>query len=196
LLEKTEDEFAPARDLAQWVRSVFIDDGAALENPEHAHLQHAEIGFLWTNVGNARQGRRIIGQCELGEPQGAVGRWAKARARQQVREWFEDVPDFIITIDAHYAAVCGDAEFCALIEHELFHASQAKDLFGAPKFNREGMPVWAMRGHDVEEFVGVVRRYGAEAAGVDEMVRAANQGPEIAKATIEHTCGTCSRRVA
>ncbi|WP_420376855.1 putative metallopeptidase [Sinorhizobium medicae] len=53
-----------------------------------------------------------------------------------------------------------------------------------------------MRGHDVEDFVGVVRRYGADAAGVRAIVDAANRPPEIARANIAHACGTCQLRVA
>jgi hypothetical protein len=187
------DGFAPSDDLASWARSSFIDDDAPLANPDHAHLQHADIGFLWTSVENARQGRRIVGQAESGEPLGAMGRWAKARAVAQVRGWFGRVPDFIITIDANYAAACGDAEFCALVEHELYHCAQQRDEFGAPKFKRSGEPVWAIRGHDIEEFVGVVRRYGASAAGVTALVEAASRAPEIATARISHICGTCQR---
>jgi len=52
------------------------------------------------------------------------------------------------------------------LEHELYHIVQSVDEFGAPKFNRDtGMPTLTLRGHDVEEFVGVVRRYGARACG-------------------------------
>ncbi|MQV21573.1 hypothetical protein GHK65_14775 [Sinorhizobium meliloti] len=36
-----------------------------------------------------------------------------------------------------------------------------------------GAPVFTIRGHNVEEFVGVVRRYGANAAGVRAIVDAA-----------------------
>jgi hypothetical protein len=187
------DGFAPSDDLAAWARTSFIDEGAHLQNDDHAHLRHADIGFLWTNVENAKQGRSIVGQAEGGTPQGAMGRWAKARAIAQVHGWFGRVPDFIITIDANYAAICGDAEFCALIEHELYHCAQQRDQFGAPKFKASGEPVWALRGHDVEEFVGVVRRYGAAATGITALVEVANRGPEIAAARISHICGTCQR---
>ncbi|WP_325053423.1 putative metallopeptidase [Sinorhizobium meliloti] len=54
-----------------------------------------------------------------------------------------------------------------------------------------------MRGHNVEEFVGVVRRSGADAAGVRAIVDAANRPPEIALAKIiAHACGKCQLRVA
>nr|WP_271894430.1 putative metallopeptidase [Phyllobacterium sp. IY22] len=47
------------------------------------------------------------------------------------------------------------------MEHELYHAGQDRDSFGAPKFRKStGLPVFILRGHDIEEFIGVVRRYG------------------------------------
>lgn len=196
LLDDADGRFVAAHDLEAWAFSTFIDDEAALLNEDHAHLRHASIGFLWTNVPNERQMRRIVGQAELGDPQGAMGKWAKARARAQVKGWFGHMPDFIITIDAGFAAEADDATFCALIEHELYHCSQERDQYGMPKFSRTGQPVPAMRGHDVEEFIGVVRRYGAEAAGVAAMVKAANTGPEIAASSIAHACGSCLRRTA
>lgn len=126
-----------------------------------------------------------------------MGKWARARADMQIKQWFDFVPDFIITLDAEYCRECGDAEFMALVEHELYHAAQETDAFGAPKFSRStGRPVFTIRGHDVEEFVGVVRRYGADAAGIRAIVDAANRPPEIARAQIAHACGTCQLRVA
>lgn len=196
LLDGEGEPFIPAPEIEAWARAAFIDEDAALVNEDHAHLRLADLGFLWTNVPNSRQGRSIIGTAERGEPQGAMGKWAKARAKAQVCSWFGGVPDFIITIDALYAAECSDAEFCALIEHELSHCAQESDLYGAPKLTRAGLPAWTMRGHDVEEFVGVVRRYGADAAGVRAMVDAANRGPEIGAARIAHLCGTCGRQAA
>lgn len=189
-------EFRPAPELEAWARSSFIEDGAKLHNPDHTHLRFARLGFLWTNVPNGRGGRAIVGQCELGVPQ-AMGKWAKARAEQQLREFFGPAPvDFVLTFDAHYADKCGDAEFCALVEHELYHAGQARDVFGAPAFKKAGGPKFAMRGHDVEEFVGVVRRYGAAAAGVQPLVDAALMGPKVARAAIAGVCGTCLKVAA
>ncbi len=190
------DCFAPAPDLEEWASTVFISDDAVLHNPDHVHLQHARIGFLWTNVENGRQMRRIVGTCELGEPQGAMGKWPKARARQQINDWFGETPDFIITVDAAYVVECDDATFCALIEHELYHAAQEHGVYGEPKFRKDGRPVYSIRAHDVEEFVGVVRRYGASAAGVQAFVEAARKAPEIAPIRISHVCGICQARSA
>lgn len=193
------DEYRPdfinAHDLMIWAVSSFIDPEGEFANEDHAHLEQASLGFLWTRVANARAMRQVVGTAELGTPV-AMGRWRKARAEQQIREWFGHVPDFIITIDANYAAVCGDAEFCALIEHELYHCGQETDQYGAPKFRKSGEPAFAMRGHDCEEFVGVVRRYGAAAAGVRALVDAAQQPPEVARASVAELCGTCMLKAA
>jgi hypothetical protein len=189
--------FAPAPELTEWALATFIEDGGKLFNPDHFHLNSASIGMLWTNVANSRKGRRIVGQCEEGNPSGMMGKWGKARAEAQIMDWFGYVPDFILTFDADYAMSCSDAEFCALIEHELYHAAQDRDPFGAPKFRKStGLPAFILRGHDIEEFIGVVRRYGADATHVRALVDAANAGPEIANVHIAHACGTCQLRAA
>ncbi len=64
--------FIPTENMPEWIKATFLDPSSPLHNEEHAHLAHAEIGFLWTVVKNSRKGRRIIGQCEEGRPQGAM----------------------------------------------------------------------------------------------------------------------------
>lgn len=70
----TSPAFAPAEDMPDWVEATFIDRASPIHNPDHAHLAHAHIGFLWTTVANSKKGRRVIGQCETGSPQGAMGK--------------------------------------------------------------------------------------------------------------------------
>lgn len=48
-----------------------------------------------------------------------------------------------------------------------------------------GEPKLYLRGHDVEEFHGVVQRYGAS-PDVQKMVELANDGPTISRANIAH----------
>lgn len=194
LIEAEEIRFEPAPDLIEWARETFIAEDASLRNEDHHHLNSAVLAALWTNVPNGRAGRRIVGQCEMSLP--PAGKWLRGRIERQLLDWFGAVPDFLLTFDAGYAAECSDAEFCALVEHELYHCGQERDVFGAPKFRKTGLPAFAIRGHDVEEFVGVVRRYGADASGVRAMVDAANKGPEVANVHIAQACGTCRLRVA
>ncbi|MFK0273327.1 putative metallopeptidase [Ensifer sp. NPDC090286] len=114
--------FAPAEDLPGWIEATFLDPASPVHNPDHAHLAHVVIGFLRTIVGNSKKGRCVIGQCETGAPQDTMGKWSRVRADMQVKEWFGDVADFVITLDANYCRECGAAEFMALVEHELHHA--------------------------------------------------------------------------
>lgn len=195
LIDGATERFDVADDLKRWIVDTFIAGGAPLENPEHEHLRDATLGVLWTNVANGRAMRTVIGQAELMPPM-AMGKWQRARAVQQVEEWFGVMPDFLLTFYAPAACDMDDATFCALVEHELYHCGQAKDIFGGPKFTRDGRPCFALRGHDVEEFVGVVARYGAGAAGVQPMVDAALARPSVAAASIAGACGTCMRAAA
>jgi len=184
----------PAHELHDWMRATFIDEDASLLNEDHAHLRSARLGVLWCAVPNARQGNAVVGMCETATFMG--NRWAKARFEQQITGWFGVMPHFLLTFDAGYADQCDDATFCSLVEHELYHAGQAKDAWGAPRFSKmTGEPVFEIRGHDVEEFVGVVARYGVGAAAgqTAALVAAANRAPIICEAEIAGACGTCGR---
>lgn len=183
----------PATEVKEWLISQILRDTGILYNPDHGHLMDADIQFMWASSAFEKKGRYVLGQAE--EVAMRAGGWQKARMEQQMHEWFGEVPKFIITLAADYCSQCSDLEFCALVEHELYHIAQATDDFGAPKFNKEGQPVLKLRGHDVEEFVGVVRRYGASVE-VQEMVDAANKLAEVAHLNIARACGTCLLKLA
>lgn len=174
-----------------WIRFTFIDPAGPLFNGEHEHLQSASIGVLWTTAENSRHMNSVVGQAEMPHFQG--NRWIKGRQEQQMVEWFGCLPDFVLTFDARYAAECADTTWCALVEHELCHCGQARNEYGGPKFRRDGRPVFGIRGHDVEEFVSIVRRYGvgAAAGGTAQLVAAAALEPEISAALVAGCCGTC-----
>lgn len=178
----------PADEVFNWVQEQIIAESGHLHNPDHSHLADADIAFLWAATAFTKQGRTVLGQAE--EVMMRAGGWQKARMEQQLYEWFGRKPDFIITLAGDYCAECSDLEFCALVEHELYHIAQKVDEFGAPEFTREGQPKLTLRGHDVEEFVGVVRRYGASAE-VQQIIDAASQPAEVAKLHIARACGTC-----
>lgn len=197
LFDALTTQFEPAPELDAWVRETVISESGALYNPEHYHLEHAVIGYLWTNVANVKRHRRVLGQAEI--PQFMCGGWQRARQEMQITTWFGIMPDFIITLDALYCSMIDDAQFCALVEHELYHCAQQRDAFGAPKFSKStGRPVFELRGHDVEEFVGVVRRYGTGGDGtpVGQLVQAGMAKPEVKNSSISIACGTCIMRAA
>lgn len=178
----------PAPEVWDWIQQEILATTGSIHNEDHAHLIDANIGVLWASSGFAKQGRVVLGQAE--QVMFRAGGWQKARQEQQMRDWFGEQPDYLITLAADYCAQCTDAEFCALVEHELYHIAQATDQYGAPKFTQEGLPKLQMRGHDAEEFVGVVRRYGA-GEDVQQLIDAASRPPEVAKINIARACGTC-----
>ncbi|WP_312384587.1 putative metallopeptidase [Atlantibacter subterraneus] len=184
----------PANEVNEWVNRQILNEGGGIHNPDHAHLIDAELRFMWASDSFVKKGRYVLGQAE--QVMLRAGGWQKARMEQQMYEWFGRIPEFIITLAADYCAQCSDLEFCALVEHELYHIAQETDEFGAPKFYRDsGLPKLKLRGHDVEEFVGVVRRYGA-GHDVQQLVDAANRPAEVAHLDIARACGTCMLKLA
>ncbi|KTB99593.1 hypothetical protein AO387_21455 [Pseudomonas syringae ICMP 11168] len=179
---------APASDVWEWIQAEILADTGSIHNEDHAHLIDADIRVMWASSSFEKQGRRVLGQAE--QVAFRAGGWQKARMEQQMRDWFGEIPDFIITLAADYCATCSDADFCALVEHELYHLAQATDQYGQPAFTKEGAPKLKLQGHDVEEFVGVVRRYGAS-PDVQRLVDAANKPAEVRTLNISRACGTC-----
>lgn len=194
-LEQHSAAFFPDQDgLGAWVHETIINEDGPLHNSEHQHLADASIGWVWTNALNQHHGQTIVGQARLIPPPSE--RWGKAMADWQLRQWFGHLPDFLIILSAPYCLEADDAAFCALVEHELLHCAQAIDEFGSPRFRRDGSPMFAMRGHDVEEFVSVVERYGVTSPALAAMVEAANSKPSVARIDIAEACGTCLLRRA
>lgn len=187
------DYFISSPELNDWVRKTFLDDKSLLHNPDHAHLLDANIGYLWTNVPCSMKQRGVAGMAEY--PFFRSNPWINHRQMMQITDWFGEIPDFIITLDANYCLNASDIDFCALVEHELYHCAQKLNEYGEPMFNpMTERPIFCMRGHDVEEFVGVVRRYGiGSTANGREFVAAAVAEPEIAQADVSMLCGNCLR---
>ena len=46
------DEFVPAPEVWEWALATFVAREGALHNPEHAHLEFAHVGVLWTSIEN------------------------------------------------------------------------------------------------------------------------------------------------
>lgn len=190
-----ERAFEASPTAATWIRETFILPEAPLFNPDHAHLAFAKLGVVWTGVINNRHQRTILATCETTK-QNTSGAWKKARAEQQLEDWFGELPDFLITLYAPALTTFDDRSFCAVIEHECYHAAQAKDEFGQPKFSREtGRPMFALKGHDVEEFFGVAARYGLP-KDLRALAELAQQQPQLPDRLIEGACGTCLARAA
>jgi hypothetical protein len=197
--DATEDAFAVAPEIVEWALATFVRKAGRLHNPDHQHLAEARVVALWTNVENTSKGRRVIAFAETPRPPARANKWEIALWRAQLLEQAGgELPDFRLIFDAHYSASVDDATWCATVEHELMHCAQRLDEHGAPRFRRDGSPVYAIAGHPVEEFPEIVRRYGVGAAAGETaaLVAAAQSKPLIAPAAIVGACGTCARRAA
>lgn len=188
LLESPWLTLQPAPDVWEWIQREILATTGSIHNEEHAHMIDASVGVMWASSSFAKKGRSVLGQAE--QLMIRAGGWQKARQEQQMRDWFGEEPEFLITLAADYCAQCTEAEFCALVEHELYHIAHKLDKYGAPAFTQDGLPKLEMRGHDVEEFVGVVRRYGPS-HDVQQLIDAASRPPEVAKINISRACGAC-----
>lgn len=181
--------FMPAPELAEWIRDTFINGSGPLASDEHTHLLSASIGVLWTNAINVTKMRTILATAEM--PSIQAGGWRRARFEFQLRQWFDIEPDFLLTFSAPDCARLDDRAFCALVMHELLHCAHAEDRYGGPKFTADGSPVFAIKGHDVEEFTAVVRYFGVTSPDVRELVDAAKRPPLFGGEPIAIACGTC-----
>jgi len=185
--------FEPCPHVREWAFSQFIEEGSPLQNPDHDHLKDAVIGFLWTNSEAKVKGVRPDAYAETGRSSGRGP--SKHREEQLFREWFGDTTDFIITLYAPFFAEADEMSVCAVVEHELYHCGQEKDEFGHPKFTENGWPKWAMRPHDVEEFIGVAGRYGAYSEGLIAMQTVLSRPPLIKREEATRAVCGCGARV-
>lgn len=161
----TSIAFEEASAVYEWVQATLFNPEHKWYNKDHEHLRDFEadeIAFVWANCGYEKAGKQILGQTE--KVMIKDGGWKKARQEM----WFINTlkmaqpPEFLITLDAAFCAECTDLQFAALVDHELYHIAHKPDEFGNPAFNRgTGRPKLWLVSHDVEEFHGITRRYGA-----------------------------------
>ena len=112
----------PAPEIWEWLQAEILADTGTIHNEDHAHLLDADIRVMWASSSFEKQGRTVLGQAE--QVAFRAGGWQKARMEQQMRDWFGDVPAFIITLAADYCVQCSDLEFCALIEADNDSATE------------------------------------------------------------------------
>lgn len=140
---------------------------------EFAHLKDGEpvVQFLLKEDPVFRQGRQVLGSVFLPSVQGQLRPlfdWMLGRL-------FGSMPDFLVVLDKEYWEEADERLREILMYHEMCHMGQAVDKDGVPRFDMAtGAPVWCLVGHDVEEFVAVVRRYGAWNTELQALIAAAS----------------------
>lgn len=167
----TDEDFAPYRlpdadnhpaDVAERV----------LLMPEHRHLLDNEIDIDWLIRCDekVKGGRQILGTVYQPMVQGEL---------RDMFEWLLTrllgrLPRFLVVLDDAYWQQATPLQREILVFHELSHIRQKLDRYGAPRFDKDGLPIYGLRGHDVEEFTQVVARYGTWNDELRAFVAAAN----------------------
>ena len=179
----------PAPEVWEWLQAEILADTGCIHNEDHAHLLDADIRVMWASSSFNKQGRTVLGQAE--QVAFRAGGWQKARMEQQMRDWFGDVPAFIITLAADYCAQCSETDFCALVEHELYHIGVERDEDGDPLISEmTGLPKHYLAGHDVEVFFGETKRWGADES-VKRLLEIAKNAPFVSETNMAACCGNC-----
>ena len=129
--------------------------------PELQHLHDHEVPFGWLMRNDTKhKGNKV----ELGSVHEVAGMFQggfKDLGLQLLTGMLGYLPDFLVVLDAQWWQQASATERDALVHHELMHVQQAVDRYGAPKFDRDGLPVFKCVGHDIEAFRAEVARFGA-----------------------------------
>ena len=132
----------------------------------------ARIAIYMRHDIKVRQGKQVVGTLALPVWQGAMGPfavWLLAEAHDG------DPPHFLMFLESAWWDDAGPREREALVFHELMHADQAKDKDGERRFDEAGLPVWAIRDHDISAFNAEVARYGAWHTDISAFLSAARE---------------------
>ncbi len=126
--------------------------------PEHVHLVENEIEIDWLMRCDEKikAGRLILGSVH--EP--IVNGEFRDMFQWLLKRLLGRVPMFLVILDDAYWKRATPLQREILVFHELSHIRQSLDRYGSPRFDRAGLPVYGLQGHDVEEFTQVVARYG------------------------------------
>lgn len=144
-----------------------------IELEEHKHFAEEEIAveFLLRVAPKLKQGRRQLGMAIIPTVQGEL----KDLFTQLLVAWFGRAPQFLIVLDQEFWLEADDLTRRALLEHEMMHIKQEIGKDGELKFDMDGNPKFGIRGHDLEEFNYIVRKYGAWKSDIAEFIESAQQ---------------------
>ena len=122
---------------------------------DHADLVHARILYVFHDKHAVSRGRAILGRA----------RKITGLTQFLVDDETVDQPLFVLEFPRDLWTGMKPEQRKALVDHELSHLTVER--------NDDGIWVGRTRGHDVEEFFGIVTRHGLWKADVAELVKAA-----------------------
>ena len=145
-------KFCPAPDVAE-IAADLIDTVS-----DHEPLDGFRIVYLFIDKAPRSNGRTVLGTARV-----ITGRAAfLSRRRGDEIDDFDDAKSYgLIEISHNTWLGLTDAQRVALVDHELCHFHV--------HYPDEGPATLATNGHDVEEFVGIIRRHGLWKSDLQEI---------------------------
>lgn len=123
----------------------------------HPELMEAKIALAWNFSWKPdKDGHLVLGKCK------------------KAGDLEKSVPspfDFIITLFKPFwedPAVSQD-QMCALLDHELCHATARYDDEGELLRDEKGNIMYRTRKHDVEDFIEIIERYGVHTPQLERL---------------------------
>ena len=112
----------------------------------HDDLGPAKIGMAWRlRTKSDVDGKIVLGKC--------------VKVSDLQKEFYDH--DFVIVLNREYWLSFSEKQKLALVDHELCHIARALNPETLePICDERGRKVWRVCRHDIEEFVGVVKRHG------------------------------------
>jgi hypothetical protein len=140
------NEYMPAPEVAEIARQLIA------RVTQHHELVNCHIEYMFIKKAPKSKGRVKLGCVRLvtGRNAWLVG----LNGERTTKTFLTGVPFFLMEISHdEWHARLDDSQKIALVDHELSHCAISYD-------DETGEPVLSTRGHDVEEFVGVISRNG------------------------------------
>jgi hypothetical protein len=137
------------RDIAG--RLIYLEEFADIREGE------ATIDWLLRRDEKTKHERQILGTCYLPRVQGELNPLFEWMLKNTLKR----EPDYLIILDLKFWFFSNDRSREILVYHELSHCFHKTNREGEKRYTFDELPVWGLKGHDVEEFTAVAQRYGA-----------------------------------
>lgn len=159
--DKSPLEYRHAPEVAEIARKLI----AAVA--DHHELVNAHIVYVFRTKASKSRGHETWGKAR--KPTGLQAWLANPEQTHDV--WSEPWPFFVIEIAWDVWQRLDDGQKVALVDHELCHC--------AVGYSEDGELQLSMRHHDVEEFVGVIKRNGLWRESVQDIGRVSAEQLEL-----------------
>lgn len=160
MTDNTDTEDAAAFTLPPEDAHPLVIEARLRTLPEHVHLaeNNITIGYIMRSDPKHRGNKTELGSVH--EVKTLFQGGFKELGLQLLAAMLGNLPQFLVVINGPWWDTAAPIEREALLSHELLHIAQKVNQYGELRFDRDGLPVYGVREHDVTAFNAEVERYG------------------------------------